>query len=899
MAINNYPDTSGGAGQLVYSFIPVTGAEYATPLCVDSTQQYEIQVKFADPSTYNSVTLEIYTDANYTTPRTTQTVFADRPFVYAGPINRIKILTGAGKSSSTYIGSGGSTLGSATLTIRKWALVTPARTGYNNDGLGDVYVHVEPYADWAPVEGYGWQSPRLWVGWTYSYDGTGVYRIGRSNQQTNTFQYKAHTTRTWTNLANIPSEVQFGDNSRLTRAHIYDTQLITYVIFRCSNTQTHTVAGTSGTYNQYFAYYTKSSNTWTVLAGYNITTWGDPTHTYGPKMFFIASDASANQYLFHWQIERGGTNTFYRYHTTTGVRSLAGDQSIASWNQGAYIPNYGFVVSPTSNNFTVDGSATDYQIYNPSTNTWTALTPPSRSGEGTTWFRGGTVFRYNATAVGVIGRRTYNVNSAAPSNVDRYMGRRFFTYDLSTTTWTDRSASLGNFYPIIMRPSNATDRWPFQPVDASWNGRFYMFPDGESIYTSRGSHDYLNVMAPKRVDLIGQTGRPRGEMAVGATSVLAYGHMFGVEQQPFVYPSNAGFTMNAEAGNGFNTWGMELVYTDGTVKYGPNRFIPLNVIYDPTTHKYYCTGYEFAFSQWVASSNSVARLMRSSWVVDEKEGVFTKMDIDFYDTTGVSATWWYVSSAGLAYNSATHFMVPYGNTGVWTVSNILGGYNYDGWQSNFPNRAFTDYTWHPVVPGTDNQRTQKTLTVPSGTTAAYQVVQWGKGARNPYGIPEGTIFWNGQRLWQWALKDPQYPFISGQTGWRTIYTVSAVQPWTTYTYYGAMHVWRDENYAICQTSTQETYYVFDLNNLYTTEPQIISSHVPIEAMLAPSYNTGNAATIGSNGWRFMKNAANVGGVEIIYGQVENDGYRGVWTNDNIYIVRDYLPESTLTLDRNS
>ena len=179
-----------------------------------------------------------------------------------------------------------------------------------------------------------------------------------------------------------------------------------------------------------------------------------------------------------------------------------------------------------------------------------------------------------------------------------------------------------------------------------------------------------------------------------------------------------------------------------------------------------------------------------------------------------------------------------------------------------------------------------------------------------YGIPEGTLFWNGQRLIQYSQKNVQFPFSNSITardrdetvgrhiGFRTIYTTPSVGPYTTHTYYGTPHVWRDEKRAICQNSTMETYYVFDLENLYTREPKIINSHLPIETSETPQNSAGNSATIGNNANRWQKNAANVGGVEIIYGHVDYTGYRS-WYNDGIYIVRDYPVPSALLDDKNN
>jgi hypothetical protein len=957
MGILNYPDSGSaqgtGAGQLVYTFIPETNAEYVTPLLNDDAV-YGLTVTSSDSSRSGGISLEIYTD-NSIVPTDTITVFSENTTYFPKPINKIKILNGSYTSGANTV----STMGGryelngvsnySVLQVRKFPKTTPERTSNDYDSLGDIYVHVERHGDWSETgllqsggalnngeDGYGWQSPRKWVGWSYNYNFTGVYRIGRNNEvgvsgpatnapqhgstsNVKTFQYKDLTSQTWTNLTPIPDEIQFynttdttNNTNTLTQALIYDTELVTYVMFRKRNAPIvdQTMSnGQIGRFNQLFYRYTKATNVWTLIQAYNVSTWGDPTHTQGPKMFFIASDSSGNSYLFPWQMERT-SNTMWRYNLANGDRSQATDSTVA-WTEGTFVNNYLFV-SPTTGIANVDGSGTDYQVYNPLTNAWSAVSPPSRSAsnnvtEPSTWFRGGTVFRYGPTQVGVIGRRTYTTNNTTPANNDRFWGRRFFVYDFSQgvgANWIDKSGDLGNWYPHIMRPSNSTpdNRFVFQPYTSDWDGRFLLMNNGESTFRSRGNYDYVNTKKPKQVTLLGQTGHTRGEMSVGQYSVLAFGTLGSVEVAPRVYQTPGSVDFGGESFNGFNTWGFELVYIDGTVKYGPRHFCPQNVIYNPLRSVYYASGWEFAQSRWVATT-STTRWQRTSYIIDEKTGNFTQIAPDFYDTAA-DRGWQEIHSAGLAYNDVVHFNRPY-DADVWYTTNMIG-YNSDG--STYRNRAFTDYTWHPHIPGTNTQRTSQGLTMASDARTN-QVVQWGKGPRNIYGIPEGTLFWDGSRLWMYSQKDVQAPFsgsttarsttntVGRQTGFRVIYTTPSVGARTTHTYYGSSHVWRDENFAICLNSTMETYYVFDLNNLYTTEPKIIPSHLPIESSESPASSVANSATIGNNANRWITNKANVGGVEIIYGHTDSTGYRS-WYNDNIYIVRDWSGASTLGLDKN-
>lgn len=957
MGIQNFPDSASasgtGAGTLVYTFIPETNAEYVTPLLTDDAV-YGLTVTGSDPSRSSGISIEIYTD-NLTIPKETLTVFSESTTYYPKPITKIKIINGSYTSSANTVTTTGGryefngTGNFSVLQVRKFPKTTPDRTTNDNNQLGDIQVHVERHGDWSTTglmvtggalqngeDGYGWVSPRRWVGWAYNWNYSGVYRIGRNNEvgisgpatnatlhgstsNVRTFQFKSLTSQTWTNLTPIPDEIQFyntgdtGNNpNALTQALIYDTELVTYVMMRKRWTPIadQTLSnGQIGRFNQMFYKYTKSTNLWTLIQAYNVTTWGDPSHTQAAKMFFIASDSQGVSYLYPWQMERT-SNTFFRYNLASGDRSQVTDSTVA-WHEGTFVNGY-FFVSPTLGIGNVDGSGSDYQVYNPLTNAWSSVAPPSRSAtngtsEPSTWFRGGTVFRYGPTQVGVIGRRTYTSNNTTPANSDRFMGPRFYVYDFSQgvgANWIDKTSDLGNWYPHIMRPSNSTpdSRFVYQPNVPDWDGRFLLINYNESGWRSRGNYDYVNTKKPKQVTLLGQTGHTRGEMSVGQYSVMAFGSLRTVESSPFVYQTPGGLDFGGETWQGYNTWGWELVYVDGRVNYGPRHFCPQNVIYNPLRGIYYASGWEYVRSRFVSTS-STTQWMRTSYIIDEKTGTYTAQNPDFYDTSGDRASI-EVYSAGLAYNDVVHFKRDY-DSDAWYTSNMIG-YNSEG--ATYRNRAFTDYNWHPHIPGTNSQRTGTGLSMPADQRT-FQVVAWGKGPRNIYGIPEGTLFWDGSRLWMYALKDVQAPFsgstaarstsngVGRQTGWRVIYSTPSVASRTTHTYYGSSHVWRDENYAICLNSTMETYYVFDLNNLYTTEPRIISSHLPMESMEAPSNNAAQSATIGNNNNRWITNKANVGGVEIIYGHTDYTGYRS-WYNDNIYLVRDYSGPATLGNDKN-
>lgn len=912
MGLQSLTNDSGSntAGNIVYNFAPVTGAEYTTPLCTDDAV-YRIAANFTDPQQDNAVVLEVFPSGNNTTPAHTVTIFADEPYLYPGAIGRIRILSAGNAPQANYYNDG------SVITISKLAKVEPARTGLNNDGFGDVFVHVEAHNDWAQsgavLSGYGWNDTRRWQGWSYNFDMTGVYRIGRSDTQvSNRFQFKPLNSQTWQNLANYPSDIEFGGSSRLTQAEIYDTQNFTYVIFRCNTTGsaqtvTNTVDNTTvynGTWNVYLARYNKSSNVWNMLGAYNITTYGDPTFTIGPKKFFIAQDSAGNTYLFPWGTSNERTsNTFFRYNITTGGRSQATD-AVNSWVDGAFIgtgltgSTSGFFASRTTGIGATDASTADYTVYNPLTNTWTIVAAPSRTGEGTTWNRGGSPFRYSSTAVGIIGRRTYQSGqNVAPGNQDRFYSRKLWTYDLVSQTWTDRSADLGLFYPHIMRPSNSVvnDQRTFQGQTSDWNGRFLTVNAGDT-WSSRGHNQYVNVLKPRQVQIVGATGRPRGEMSVGSWSVMAFGIHNGYNTSPVTY-QNSNSNTGAIGGVTFEspvTGGWEIVYIDGTVKYGPSKFCPQNVIYDPTTHRYYLSGWQNAFSRYVSTTNAV-RWEKTSYVVDEKTGEFFENSADFYGNSadrGAIA----VYAGGLALTPSAHFIRPY-NTNAFLLSNIIGGMATEG--TEYQYQGLADYEWNAVVQPTDTTPTVRTLSVPDSTSQSFQIVAWGNGPRNTLGIPEGTLFWNGRTLRQYSLKLGQSPFLQTQNGWRIVYTVPTGNMRQGAAFYGTPKVWRDKNFAICMSSFADSYYVFDLNNLYTRDPRIIGSHVPIDTVNTPLQTVASSQTISDNiGNQYISNKACVAGVEIIYGHLDSDGVRPAWFNDNIYIVKDPTPSGSLSDDRN-
>lgn len=908
MAINSISnsDAGSGSGQVLYSFSPVGGAEYVTPLTTENTV-YLLSAKFTDPQNNGSILVEIYADGTLTAARSTATIYADRPFTYSGPINRIKVLSNSAITKNQQFNNYG------VLTIAKFANTTPARTNLNNDGFGDAYVHVEAHNDWQTNSGYGWNDTRRWVGWAYNSDGTGVYRAGRSNEQSVKWQYKPNNSQTWQTLTSFPADIEFSGTNRLTRAEIYDTTLFTYVIFRLNTTTgTQTVTNTvdnvtsySGTWNVYLARYDKTLNTWKMMGAYNITTYGDPTHTWGPQKFFIAQDAAGNTYLYPWQRERT-SNSFFRFNLTTGARTQIAVAANA-WEDGAFVglgtvgSTSLFMVSPTQTGVSGSDSSTyDYQGYNPLTNTWSLISAPSRTGEGSLWNRGGLPFRYSATEIGIIGRRTYTSNNVAPSNIDRFYGRRLWKYNVTTSVWTDISTDLGLFYPHVMRPSNSqyNNMRAFQPVSTDWNGRFLMFYGEESGMTTRGNYQYYNVKQPRQVQIVGQTGRARGEMSVGSNCVLAFGHMRAYNNTPGTYQTNGTVSWgdaNFGALDRSRSGGWEIVYLDGSIKYGPSKFHPQNVIYDPTVKGFYATGWQNAFSKWVVSTgNSTTRWERVAYYIDEKSGEFWELSDDFYQSSGDRGAI-EVHSSGLAYTPGSHFVRPYDNDWWYMTNMAMGG---DGSTARY--YGVTDYTWTADVQPTDNSRQTRYISNTSGSPSRNnQIVAWGVGPRNILGIPEGTLFWDGRTLRQYSYKTGQTPFTTLQTGWRIVYTTPNPNPQGGGQYYGSAHVWRDNNYAICPNVSTDSYYVFDLNNLYTADPRIIGSHLPIDTCPTPQWTPGSSTTISNNSMEYASNKACVAGVEIIYGHHDYDGVNSVWFNDMIYLVRDPLPSAALTDDKNA
>lgn len=909
MGLVQYPasvETTGGT--VVYSYIPVSGAEYETPLLTEDAL-YKFSVNFTDPESNNGVVVEVYALGNNTSPAHTVTIFADEPFTYPGAIGRIRVLSAGNSSSGNFKDD------KTTLTISKSIRVSPNVTGTNNDGFGDIYVHMEAHNDWTEVgstrSGYGWGDTRRWTGWSYNWNYTGVYRISRFDlQDSYRWQYKPMNSQTWQNLANFPNDPELGSQSRFTQGEIYDTELYTYVIFRCSTTTTsqtttNTVDNTtvySGNFNVYLARYVKSSNTWNMLGAYNITTYGNPTFAVGPRKFFIAQDNSGNSYLFPWgsQFERT-SNTFFRYNLTTGARSQASDAA-NPWNDGAFAGpgttggTSAFFAAPTATGVTgSDTSTRDYVSYNPLTNTWTVVSPPSRTGEATAYHRGGTPFRYSSTEIGVIGRRTYTSNNVSPGNVDRYWGPRLWTYNIVSSTWTDRTADMGDFYPVIMRPSDSVinDTRAHQPISSDWDGRFFTFLPGDS-QTSRGHYQYTNVKRPRTVTKIAQTGRPRGEMSVGAYSVLAFGNIRTFNNVPGSYlNSTSTISYSGTTFDGPVTGGWEVVYLDGTVKYGPSKFHPVNAVYDTNNNKYYLSGWQNALSKYVSTTNA-NRWERTSYVVDEKTGDFIELAADFYGNSGDLNDIQVVSS-GLALTPGAHFIRRQDNNN-WFMSNILGGFAANG--SGYSYMGLADYKWDAITSYSDTAPVQRTLTVPEANSVNYQVVAWGNGPRNVLGIPEGTLFWNGRVLRQYSYRYAQAPFNASQTGWRIVYTAPDCNMQTGGAYYGTPHVWRSKNWAIVPGSCNDKYYVFNLNNLYTEEPKLIPSHQPIDTVATPANTAASSATISSNSLNHMYNKACVAGVEIIYGGHDVDGVRSLWHNDVIYLVKDPTPAASVTNDQN-
>jgi hypothetical protein len=536
-----------------------------------------------------------------------------------------------------------------------------------------------------------------------------------------------------------------------------------------------------------------------------------------------------------------------------------------------------------------DSSVYDYQAYDPVTNTWEPIGAPSRTGEGSLWNRGGLPFRYSNNEVAVIGRRTYTSNNTAPSNIDRFYGRRLWKYNIDTQIWVDISTDLGKFYPHVMRPSPSqmNNMRAYQPQSTIWNGRFLMFYGEESGMTTRGNYQYINVKRPRQVRIVGQTGKARGEMSVGSSAVLAFGHLRGYNNTPGSYFSMGvvGYGDRWGSTRRNRTGGWEVVYTDGRVKYGPPGFHPLNVIYDPTNKGWYLSGWKiWRSSEWY----------RMSYFVNENDGRFEELDDNGYEQSGDRGDL-EISSNGLAYTPASHFIRPYDQDNLTLANLSIGGNGSDG-----QYYGLTDYTWAAAVQPTENVRTRRVINTPSsGPSRAQQVVFWGPGDRNVVGIPEGTVFWDGRTLRQYSYKAQTAPYTTLQTGWRIIFTAPVPDSQTGGCYYGTPHVWRNRKYAICPSSTTDHYYVFDLDNLYTSDPKIIGSHLPIDTAPAPQWNPGASVTISNNSNEYVSNKACIAGVEIIYGHLDYDAVAPLHFNDNIYIVTDPTPSASTTLDQNS
>jgi hypothetical protein len=99
MAIQSLSGSGSGSdtGQVIYNFIPESGAEYNTPLSTENTI-YQISAKFTDPQANGAISLELYANGNLSTAYKIITVGADRPFVFDGPINRIKIISNSAQT---------------------------------------------------------------------------------------------------------------------------------------------------------------------------------------------------------------------------------------------------------------------------------------------------------------------------------------------------------------------------------------------------------------------------------------------------------------------------------------------------------------------------------------------------------------------------------------------------------------------------------------------------------------------------------------------------------------------------------------------------------------------------------------------------------------------------------
>lgn len=939
-----YPSTSGqGVGALTYSFAAVPGAEYnTTELNASSIYEFRAQEE--------PITVAIYAVGNLTTPVETVSLVKGKAFTHSGTIARIRILNAT---------SGGSTTGTgSTLLIIKYSSSIPARTGSAIDGLGEVYAHTEKHSDWFAYEGYGQSTNRssmtarldgtantaAWVAWTYDSEGTGVYRfrntpsagqgIGTSSTTfsgiAGNFFYKAlnNTTNTWTRLTDIPLPPMSGtdattfEEQRLRRAVIWDDGNELYVWFRCVSSRTQTINSVSYTSADTYLYtYDKTATTWTFRGAWNLGTTGYASYVDGPQMCFV-HEISGVKYFYNWQFERSG-NGFIRYNVSTGVREAI-TAAADTWNEGSYVNNY-FLASPTQGIGNTDGGTTDYQIYDPTNNVWAKVTPPSRLNEASTWFRGGQIFRYNATSFGVIGRRTYTTDNATPSNGDRYWGRRLWIYDTATQSldrWLDKSSEMEDFYPLAMRPGNDTygSTFIWQPKGTSWNGRFWRFRNnygGSAL--ARYNHDYVDVTKPKKVDMIGAY-RARGEMSVGLNTVLAFGFHRNPFAQPVIWASygqqqwdaeirggrTTSSTTDTTAKNrhGFETWGAELITTAGEVYPVLHEMAIIQAVYDPQMRRYYLTGFmpsRLGFL-WNDGNYEFATYNQSPWrqvsaIVEEDTGRFWYMDYNqTSDEIGGAATRSWNSgqpgtssssnpgeltiySQGRAYRPGLHFIRPY-DANQFEVYNIWNLFN---WEYGFAQR-FVSYNWvSSQWQGNGSNPQTYTFGHDAINNAYVQVVKFGSGRVSRVGIPEGTIFWDGRSLLQYSQESGVTPFTAAQTGWRRLHTTSSPYWSQDTTMTRSPHVWYDGRYAVCEKPDGTGYYVFDMDNL-GAEPKVISSHIPINARPTPAYQTANSGTIGSNWSNFSYNKACLGGVEIIAGGSESDGVR-TWRNNVYFIVR--------------
>lgn len=939
-----YPSTSGaGVGALTYSFAAVPGAEYDTTE-LNASGVYEFRAQ-EEP-----LTVAIYAVGALTTPIETVSLVKGKTFTHNGTIARIRIL-----NSTT----GGVTSGTgSTLLIIKYSSSTPTRTGSTNDGLGEVYAHTEKSTDWFTYEGYGMNTSRnpmtarldntantaAWVCWTYNAEGDGVYRFRNTpspGQGIGTaattfsgiagnffFKSMSNTTNTWTRLADLPLPPQ-ADNSgttfaeqRLRRAVMWDTGLDIIVWFRCVDNRTQTINTVTYTSVDTYIYtYTKSTDTWTFNGAWNLGATGYNTYVDGPQMCFTHNINNV-RFFYNWQQERSG-NGFIRYNLSTGVREAI-TAAADTWNEGSYVNNY-FLASPTQGIGNTDGGTTDYQIYDPTNNVWAKVTPPSRLNEASTWFRGGQIFRYNSTSFGVIGRRTYTTNNAAPSNGDRFWGRRLWIYDTATQSldrWLDKSAEMEDFYPTAMRPGNDTfgSTFIWQPVGSSWNGRFWRFRNnygGGAL--GRFNHDYVDVTKPKKVEYIGNF-RARGEMAVGLNTVLAFGFHRNAFTRAVIYAAYSNVNPDSEIDGGlssgdtndltahethhYESWGAELISTSGEI-YPVFMEMPIiQAVYDPQMRRYYVTGMlpsRLGFI-WNDGDDPQSTYNRNPWrvvsgIVEEDTGRYWYMDFNqtgdqgsgahdpgIFDRAGQTSGTQDVGelaiySNGRAYRPGLHFIRPYDND-HWALNNV-----WNGWNRKYSrNYRWTNYTWH-------SSQYQGAGTTPQGYVFNHdalevrytQLVKFGSGRINSVGIPEGSIFWDGRTLVQYSRETGVAPFSATQTGWRRLHTTSSPY-WTgDSTMLRTPHVWFDGRYAICEKPDSTGYYVFDLD-VPASEPKIITSHIPMNSRPTPQYVASQSATIGNNWWVFSYNKACLGGVEIIAGGSEQDGVR-TFRNTAYFLVR--------------